>query len=75
MAQALVVDAEMFGRIYAHAIARYTEGWDFIVECWEMKDVQKVADEKGITDYDALLADLAKYVEVFNEFAEDIRNA
>lgn len=71
----MLVTQEMYNAIMDYGIAHYTEGWDFVVECYDMKALQKHADTYGATDYDSLLSSLARSVGVLNEYQSDIRGA
>jgi len=64
MNKALNKEAIKFIREYADA--RYDQGWDVVVECYDSVDIQETLDQHN-GDIDATIAYLAKYVELHEE--------
>lgn len=71
----MLVTQEMFKQIQDYAYAHYTEGWDVVVECWDIDAVIEVADMAKATDYDSLFAAVKADVEDYNEYQADIQGA
>ena len=71
----MLVTQEMYKAIQDYAYAHYEEGWDVVVEAWDINEVQEVADLKGATDYDSLFAAVKADVEDYNEYQSDIQGA
>lgn len=47
--------------IRKYAMARYEQGWDVVVECYDDVDIQETLDQFN-GDVEATIADLASYV-------------
>ena len=61
---------DLVAKIHDYAMAHYSEGWDFIVECYPDEDVLELLDE-GTTTFDAAIAELQEYVTLRQDQMED----
>lgn len=45
------LERDLIAAVRSHALQNYTsDGWDFVVECWEDKDIHRALQEKGVVD-------------------------
>ena len=66
----MLVD-EMIAAVKRHALLNYEhDGWDFVIECWEDKDIRKIV-EPYTTEVDAILA-VRQIVTVMDSRRKDI---
>lgn len=73
----MIVTAEMYNAIHEHAILHYNDatGWDMVVECMGLADVQEVADRWAVADFAALFAAVEADAALWAEINDDIRGA
>ena len=62
---------DLVTKIHAHAMENYSNGWDWIVECYPGQNVLTLLDEDMIT-FDAAIAELQEYVTLRHDQMEDV---
>lgn len=69
---AMTVTREQFDALQSHAAANYnTDGWDRVVECYDLSEVQAVADLFDCQTYSDLLREVGKNAKLISEVEED----
>ncbi len=53
-------------KIHDHAMARYENGWDWIIECYPQEDVLELLDET-VSTYAQAIKELGEYVKLNKE--------
>jgi hypothetical protein len=70
------VTPEVFDVVYDHAIRHYgVNGWDYFVECWQVIDLQDVADKTAVNDVESLIDAVGKLLYILAEVEADIQGA
>lgn len=54
-----------------YALKNYESGWDYIVECWELNEIEEALIENNATSEKAALAVFEPLVEIFEERRAD----
>ena len=57
-------------KLVNYAEAHYEEGWDFIVECYDFKDLKALIEEYG---FKSVKEFKDKFVDPHNEYAAEIK--
>lgn len=67
----MLVTQEMYEAVQKHAVQNYEKGWDVIVECFTIAEIQEEADNSAATDLDSLIQALQEFVDLRNEMAAE----
>jgi hypothetical protein len=76
MTQAVTLE-EMIAAVKAHARKNYNKGWDVIVECYSDSEIaaEIAAEIKGAKTTKGAINKVAKGLNIYNSYADDIRGA
>jgi len=65
----------LFGELSDYASARYNEGgWDYVVECWEPTDVQKLMDDDGCKTLEDIISAAGGIVGLIDERRTEVQS-
>ena len=70
MTDKVMATQDLVAKIHAHALENYSNGWDFIVECYPSTDVLELLDE-DTTTFEEAIAELNEYVILRQDQMED----
>jgi len=57
-----------------YALKNYESGWDYIVECWELNEIEEALIENNATSEKAALAVFKPIVGIFEERRVDAKS-
>ena len=67
-------EKELIDAVRAHALANYNiEGWDYLVECWEDKDILDCLD--GVTEVTEAIDAVRDALAPLNDMRSEVRSA
>lgn len=64
---------EIAEAVKAHAIANYEkDGWDYLVECYSLKDIVRWIEEKGWTDAQQAIEGIGEMLAIKDSIRKDM---